>query len=187
MRHIIATIKGVSVYSQSKHHETPFLDRELKDAHEVRTWRERMHVNEEGYVFIPPTAIKNGLAATAKFLGHQIPGKGKQTYTKHFESGIMVIDPLVLPIRKDEVQAERLFVPSDGKRGGSRRVWKYFPVISDWGGDIIVYVLDDIITKDVFDLHLDAMGKFIGLGRFRPQNNGYYGRFEVVETIEVPG
>lgn len=187
MRRIIATIKGISAYSQSKHHETPKLDRELADAYEARTWRDKTHVNETGNIIIPPTAFKNGLAAVAKFLAMQIPGKGKQTYTKHFESGLLVVDPLVLPVLKADVQSERLFVPSDGKRGGGKRVWKYFPVVTEWGGDIIAYLLDDIITKEIFDLHLEAMGKFVGLGRFRPANNGFYGRFEVVETVEVSG
>ena len=185
MRRIIATIKGISAYSQSKHHETAKLDRELHDAYEARTWRDKTHSNETGNIIIPSTSFKNGLATTAKFLGIQIPGKGKQNYTKHFESGLLVLDPMVLPVLKSDVQGERLFVPSDGKRGGGKRVWKYFPIIPEWGGDIIVYVLDDIITKEVFDVHLEAMGKFVGLGRFRPQNNGYYGRFEVMETIEV--
>jgi hypothetical protein len=185
MRRIIATVRGVSAYSQSKHHETPKLDRELHDAYEARTWREKAHVNEAGNIVIPSTAFKNGLATTAKFLGVQIPGKGKQTYTKHFESGLLAVDPLILPVLQSEVASERVFVPADGKRGGSKRVWKYFPIIPEWGGDIIIYILDDIITKEVFDTHLEAMGKFVGVGRFRPQNNGYYGRFEVVETIEI--
>lgn len=185
MRRMIATIKGISPYSQAKCHEAPILDREGKDDYEQRTWREKMHVTDQSQVFIPPTAIKNGLAATAQFLGMQIPGRGKERYTKHFTSGILVIDPLILPVNKSEVTAERLFVPSDGKRGGGKRVWKYFPLITEWGGDLTIYVLDNIITKKVFDEHLEAMGKFIGLGRFRPQNNGFYGRFEVIETVEV--
>jgi hypothetical protein len=185
MKKIIATIKGISVYSQSKHHETPKLNKELHDDYEQRTWREKCHVNESGYVLIPNTAIKNGLSSIAKFLGRQIPGKGKQTYTKHFESGVLVVDPLVLPVKKTELQAERLFVPSDGKRGGGKRVWKYFPVIPLWGGDIVVYILDETITLEVFCSHIEEMGRFIGLGRFRPQNNGYYGRFEVLKVIEA--
>ena len=28
--------------------------------------------------------------------------------------------------------------------------------------------------------HLKEAGQFIGLGRFRPRKNGYYGRFEIV-------
>src|SRR5262245_66011200 len=85
---IIATaeLEGISPYSQSKHHITPKKERELPKDYEERTWRERLHVNKDGYVFIPPMAFKNCIAEIAKFLGVQIPGKGKSTYTKHFEA-----------------------------------------------------------------------------------------------------
>jgi hypothetical protein len=39
--------------------------------------------------------------------------------------------------------------------------------------------LDDTITEEVFKLHIEQAGQFIGLGSFRPRNNGYYGRFKV--------
>ena len=45
------------------------------------------------------------------------------------------------------------------------------------------YILDDTITEDVFKEHLEEAGKFIGIGRFRPRNNGFYGRF-AVDKIE---
>jgi hypothetical protein len=40
-------------------------------------------------------------------------------------------------------------------------------------------VLDETITQDVFAEHLTEAGRFIGIGRFRPRSNGYYGRFTV--------
>jgi hypothetical protein len=43
--------------------------------------------------------------------------------------------------------------------------------------------LDETITEEVFKLHLEESGKFIGIGRFRPQNNGFYGRFKVNEIV----
>ena len=41
------------------------------------------------------------------------------------------------------------------------------------------FVLDETITEDVFLNHLTQAGQFIGIGRFRPRNNGFYGRFAV--------
>ena len=186
MKTVVATLKSVSPYSQSRYHGTDKLDREIPKDYEARTWRERLHVNEDGYVFIPPMAFKNSLSEAAKFMSIQIPGKGKATYTKHFEAGILVTDPLVLPVKKDDVPGEWLFLPSDGKRGGGKRVEKCYPVIHEWSGDVTFYVLDEIISEDVFREHLGRSGQFIGLGRFRPRNNGYYGRFEVekVQWIE---
>jgi hypothetical protein len=171
--------------AQSKYHRTEKLDKELHDAFEERTWRERCNTTEDGHVFIPPTAFKNCIAETAKFLSVSIPGKGKSTYTKHFEAGIMVIDGLKLPVKKEKVKGLWLHVPSDGRRGGTKRVMKCFPTVAEWGGDVTFYILDDTITKDVFDYHLAEAGKFIGIGSFRPRNNGFFGRFEVVKTAEA--
>jgi hypothetical protein len=173
-------LKSVSVYSQSRNHTTEKLDKEGPDAYENRTWRERLHVNEDGYVYIPPMSFKNCISEVAKYIGMQIPGKGKATYTKHIEAGVIVMEPLVLPLKKEDVQGEKLFVPSDGRRGSGKRVWKWFPYIPSWEGTVTFIILDDTITKDVFLQHVDQAGKFIGIGRFRPRNNGFYGRFAVV-------
>lgn len=179
MKTATATLKSISPYSQSRHYDTPKLERELAKDYEARTWRDRLHTNPDGTVFIPPMAFKNAIAEAAKFMSIQIPGKGKATYTKHFEAGVLVTDPLPLNIHRDEVQGEWLFVPSDGKRGSGSRVDKCFPVIQEWSGDVTFYILDDIITEKPFLDHLEAAGKFIGIGRFRPRNNGFYGRFSV--------
>lgn len=122
MKTAVATLQSVSPYSQSRHYTTEKLSKEQPNDYEKRTWRDRLHVNEAGQVFIPPMAFKNCIAEAAKFLARQIPGKGKSTYTKHFEAGVLVIEPLVLPVMKADVQGEWLFLPADGKRGSGRRV-----------------------------------------------------------------
>jgi hypothetical protein len=195
-RTIIASIEGISPYSQSKSYEVDKLQGEGPDDYEKRTWRNRLHVDRNGMVFIPPMAFKNALAETAKFLSISIPGKGKATYTKHFEAGILAVEPAPLGIKAEDVQCERLFVPADGRRGGGKRVHKYFPVIqAGWKADFVFLVLDDTVLqtsitdpdKTVFEDVLDKCGKFVGIGRFRPRNNGFYGRFEVKEVAIMEG
>lgn len=179
MKTATVTIRGVSPYSQSKHYTTEKLAKENAKDYEARTWRDRLHVTDDGSVFIPPMSFKNCLSEAAKFLGIQIPGKGKSTYTKHFEAGVLVTDAMILPIKKEEVKGEWLFVPSDGVRGSGKRVDKCFPVIHEWGGEVTFYVLDETVTEEVFSNVLEQAGAFIGIGRFRPRNNGFYGRFRV--------
>src|ERR1051326_94943 len=181
MKTAIARLESMTPYSQSKHYETPKLAKESPADYEDRTWRDRLHVSESGEVFIPPMAFKNCVSEVAKFLSKQIPGKGKSTYTKHFEAGVLVIEPVPLGIKKDDVAGEWFFVPASGKRGDGKRVKKCFPVISRWEGSATFHILDDTITKEVFLEHLEESGKFIGIGRFRPRNNGFYGRFQVVD------
>lgn len=176
-----AKLKSISPYSQSKYHNTPKLDKELPHDYTERTWRHFMHVTPEGEVFIPPMAPKNALSEAAKYLNKSIPGKGKSTYTKHFEAGVLVDpEPIRLGIKSDEVQGEKLFLPADGRRGSGKRVEKIYPLIPSWEATVVFMVVDPMITEDVFREVLSEAGKFIGIGRFRPRNNGYYGRFVVV-------
>jgi hypothetical protein len=187
MRTVIAALESVSPYSQSKHYKIPKSEKENAADYEMRTWRERCHYDEKGNLFMPPMAFKNCLSEVAKFLGQQIPGKGKSTYTKHFEAGIIITEGISLPVKKDKVEGEWFFVPADGRRGGGKRVEKCFPVIREWKGELTAYILDDTITADVFKYHLEQAGAFIGIGRFRPRNNGFYGRFKVRDLIWQDG
>lgn len=182
MRTVVATLESIAPYSQARRYTEPAKKAKESPAdYEARTWRSRCHVTENGKVFIPPMAFKNCVADAASFLSLRIPGRGTATYTKHFEAGVLVMDALILPIKADEVKGEWLFVPSDGKKGGGKRVDKCFPVIHEWKGDVTFYVLDETITQEVFEQHLREAGNFIGIGRFRPRRGGFYGRFKVVK------
>ena len=176
-------LKSASPYSQSRHIDTPKKDRESADDYEKRTWRERLHVNGDGHVVISPMSFANCVKEAAKYLSIQIPGKGKSTYTKHFESGVMVLEPLVLASVAADVPGEWLFVPADGIRGSGKRVMKCFPKIEEWEGEVKFWVLDDTITQSVFEQVLRAAGLLIGLGRFRPRNCGIYGRFNCTKLV----
>jgi hypothetical protein len=176
-------LKSVSPYSQSRYIQVEKKPKELHDAFEKRTWRERCHVDEYGFMFIPPMQFCNSAKEAAKMLAIPIPGQGKALFTKNFEGGVLVFEGIKLPIKAEDVPCEAVFVPSDGKRGGGHRVMKYFPLIKSWEGTVTYTIFDDIITKDVFEQVVKASGQLIGIGRFRPRNWGYYGRF-IVEKIE---
>lgn len=192
VRTVTATLKSISPYSQSRHYVNPPKGaKETSRDYEARTWMYRTHANfnddgtgkddGKGNLFIPPMAFKNCLSEVAKFLSVQIPGKGKSTYTKHFEAGIMVLEGITLPLTRTTVKGEWLFVPADGVRGSGKRVEKCFPIIHEWAGKVNYIVVDETITMDVFERHLCEAGNFIGIGRFRPRNNGMYGRFKVLD------
>ncbi len=182
MRTATCHLKSISPLSFSKHITVEKLNKEIAKDYELRNWRERTHYDENG-VFIPGSMFKNCLAAAAKFLSVQIPGKGKSTYTKNFEAGILCFEPVYLGMGIDQIKSEWLFVPSDGRRGGTTRVEKCFPLVPKWEGKAVFRIVDSLITPEVFEQHLTEAGSLIGVGRFRPRNNGYYGRF-MVSKIE---
>lgn len=183
MKIATAHLKSVSPYSQNRKHNAPNInDKESASDKEARTWRERLHVNKDGYIFIPPMVFKKTLEEAAQFLSQRIPGKGKATYTKHFAAGVLCTEPLVLPIRKEDAKENWLSLPSNGKRGSGGRVDKCIPVIEEWEGKVDFLILDETITKDIFTSTLIDAGRFIGIGNFRPINRGYFGRFEVIKV-----
>lgn len=183
MKTAIVTIEGKGPYSQGKYHRTPELEKELREDYEKRTWREKIHYDENGMAFIPPMQFCNSLKEAAKYLSIPVPGGGKALFTKNFESSVIVLDPLSLEIHKDDVSFQTVFIPSNGRRGGGTRVEKTFPVFFSWKGIVTYYIYDDIITEDAFTKAIKASGQLIGIGRFRPRNMGYYGRF-IIKNIE---
>ena len=183
MKVCTATLRSISAYSQSKMHDTPKLDKEGHDEYEKRTWREKAHYDEETReIFIPPMAFKQCIDGAAKYLSLQVPGKGKATYTKHFNSGVLVMDRVATGLSVDDAAGEWINANSDGVRGSGKRVKRCFPIVPKWAGDLDFYILDEVIRNDVFEQVLSEAGKFKGIGRFRPENGGFYGRFELVNT-----
>ena len=145
-----------------------------------------MHSSDDGFVQIPPMAIKSGLVSAAKFGGQTIPGRGKSTYTKRFMSGILVFQHAVTNILAKAVTPEWLMLSSTGTKGsgGGAIVPRCMPRIDDWHATVEVTILDDLIVDEIFKETFEDFGKFIGVGRFRPENGGFYGRFQV-ESIEL--
>jgi hypothetical protein len=183
MRKALCNLVSMSPYSQSKYISTKKPKDVTHADFEKQQWKERCHWNEDGHLTIPPMAFKNCLSEAAKYRSMPIPGQGKKTYTAKIEAAVLVVTPLVLDITRETIGHEWLHVPSDGRRGGTTRVEKCFPVVTSWAGQVEFMILDNIITEEVFQEHLEDAGSYIGIGRFRPRNNGFYGRFKV-ESID---
>jgi hypothetical protein len=182
MRRVKVHFEGISTYSQSKMHEEPKLPKETADAYETRTWRSKCTVDKDGNILIPAMAIKFSLAAAAKKLGTQIPGRGKSTYTKYFEADVVPMNDAKLEVKQADVKSERLNVNADGVRGSGKRVWRTFPVIDAGYKSYIEFtIMDDTITKEVFEDVFYAAGNGIGIGRFRPEKGGTNGRFRATK------
>lgn len=181
MKTCTVKIQSISPYSQSRYIDPALKgEKETNDDFEKRIWPEKMHSDSSGEVYIPPMAFKQALDEASRYLALKVPGRGKTTYTKHFKSGVLCTKPVMLGVQKSDIKGEQLLMNSDGVRGSGKRVPRTFPVIPSWSGDVEFAILDDLITEDVFVRILREAGQLIGVGRFRPQNGGYYGRFSIL-------
>lgn len=154
---------------------------ETHEAFEQRTWKERIHADASGQVYIPPIMMKKCMESVAQHLSETVPGKGKATFTKHFLRGIMITDPILIGVHIDDVKPIRLYVNADGKKGSGTRVWRIFCDIPEWGGHVVIHVLDPMLQghSDRIEIYAEHAGTFIGLGRYAPRNGGHNGRFTV--------
>jgi hypothetical protein len=162
---------------------------ETDEQFEERTWQQRVHLQADGTIFIPPHALHAGLIGAGKWLGMKL--KGSQTFTKRFVSGIVAIDPIAVfnksgkPATMDDIKPLPLFVPSDGKPGGTKRVTRIFPVLSVWSCRAKIFVVDGKITPAILREHSDAFATFGGFRAMRVQNGGMNGRCKVAAFKEI--
>ena len=180
------TLTSFSPMSQSRQHSAPRLEGESHDAYDQRTWRHKMHVetrNGRRVVVTPQTGLHQAIAAAAKYSKKQIPGQGKATWTAKFAAGIMLIENPSLGIDPETVDCVTISANADGVRGSGKRVTRRFPQFPEWETTFDVYILDPIITEDVFREMVEIAGMFVGIGQFRPQNLGSNGRFKISRLV----
>lgn len=177
------TITGLSPLTQSRQHDAPKLDGESANDYDIRTWRSKLTLSDDGEsVVIPAAAIHQCLAAAAKYSKRQIPGQGKATWTAKFQAGVMLIANPSLNIDPATVNSITISANADGVRGSGKRVPRRFPIIPiGWQTTFDVYILDPIITQEVFREMMEIAGMFVGVGQYRPQNGGTNGRFKLTD------
>ncbi|WP_232876941.1 hypothetical protein [Acetobacter sicerae] len=178
--HVI--IKGISPYSPSK--VIPDKPKEHSHAEwDEMTWREKAHVNGDGKVFIPFMAFKKALSASARLTIRKVSGKGNKTFSSIVTAGILIDTPLVLNMTKDDLISEKFLVSSTGDpTGKGSRVIRTFPRVDVWGGKLTFHIFQEDVSKNVFEEYLTEAGMMIGVGRFRPENGGVNGRFQIEKT-----
>ncbi len=175
------TITGIAPYSASRQHNDPSMEGESRDDYDARTWRSKLNIEDRDgkrTVVLPAHGIHQAIASAAKYSKKQIPGQGKATWTAKFTAGISIPENPSLDADPDAVQCVTISANADGIRGSGKRVPRRFPIIPQWEATFDVWILDPIITEDVFREMLTLAGMFVGVGRFRPEKGGINGRFK---------
>ena len=99
-------------------------------------------------------------------------------------------DETAVPTKIENVEMEAVHCSADGKAGGSTKVLRRFPIVRQWSGEVRFLVADETIDESTFHTHLLTAGTLIGIGRWRPINNGKYGKFMIEkfkwEKVELP-
>jgi hypothetical protein len=182
MKKIGVEIKGISPYLMNAFGmedagKTEKQDIGSKDySNEATT---KLYKLPNGEIYVPSTQVHSSLMEAGKQL--KVVGKGKSTYSKLFGSFIVVSpDVLVMLNQTWEVDKRAVVVPAT-----KGRVIRYRPKFTDWGLKFTLDILDDGIPISAVKQGLDTAGAYCGIGDFRPQKKGPFGRFIVTSFKEV--
>lgn len=133
-----------------------------------------LYTNENGNLVQPSTHLIGSLRkAGARF---QIPGQGKLTYKNLMGSGAVFIDPDMIPheIQKWEVDRRPVVI-------GKARIVRSRPMLKKWALGFTVEYDDEEVPKQALKEIFEYAGRRVGIGDFRPEKGGPFGRFMITE------
>lgn len=117
--------------------------------------------------------------------GAKLSKMGKEISRKVFLDGEFI--PLDYNGAKDPIKLfdDARFRDTRSVRVGQQRVMRTRPIFRGWGLTFTAYWDRDSFDVPLFRQCLESAGRFIGLGDFRPDKGGTFGRFEVASLEEL--
>ena len=106
----------------------------------------------------------------------QIPGQGKLTYKNLIGSGVVLVTPDAIPHVNQEWEVDLRSVIVN-----RARIMRSRPCFKDWALEFQLDIEEEEIDPSVIKEILDYAGKRVGIGDFRPEKGGSFGRFHVTK------
>jgi len=148
-------------------------------AHQSDSARAEYHCyrNSAGSCFIPSDHIRGAMINAGSFVKAKVGGTSKSM--KSIVAAMFMVFPEQIEIPDYDVIDKR----SGVNRNVKARVINVRPKWSDWSCEFKLQVYENTISLDMISQIIRYAGSYIGIGSFRPTNNGMFGRF-TLESIE---
>jgi hypothetical protein len=174
-------IKGITPLLQNKPEQFGFdvqwVEKKASTDYEKEALQ-KMYVDAKGRVYQPSTHIERTLIDAGKKV--KMKGQGKATYSKVFGSMVSVEEGEILHDNDNyEIYKSLVVIPST-----KGRVMRYRPMFRDWKLSFHLLVEEEIPAEVVKEA-LEIAGKYGGLGDWRPEKKGKFGKFQVVHFSKV--
>lgn len=130
--------------------------------------------NESGKCYIPADQIRGSLIGAGTYMKAKVGGRSKSMKTIVAATFIPTPDQIIIP------DYDCIDKRSAVNRNIKARVLVLRPKWTIWEASFTLNVHEDTITKEAVKELLTYAGNYVGIGSFRPTNNGMFGRFEVV-------
>jgi hypothetical protein len=137
------------------------------------------HSDEQGF-FIPSEHIRGSLINGSKNNKSKVGGATRSM--KSIVAGMFFVYPE--KIRSLDASAMVIDKRSAVNRNIKARIICIRPKWEQWSASFQIWVDNDTITKETVRQILENAGRYVGIGSFRPEHNGMFGRFEI-ESFEL--
>jgi len=140
-------------------------------------WEGCLYLNDKGKVVMPTANIRACLVGGGKF----------NKLGQHLKRGTIIWESEVVLDYGKSLSVKQLWESNDGadyvdRRSvivGKARVIAYRPKFIKWKLEFIISYDQNILDAQQITDSLITAGQYVGLGGFRPEKGGTFGRFEV--------
>lgn len=135
---------------------------------------DKLYTDNDGQILLPSVYIKNSITESAKKF--KIPGQKGATYSKTVGSSVDVM-PFYIKLKSDEkFEAFRISTVNPMTKG---RMMVTRPKFNKWSAAFEIILNDSQVDVSVMNEILEQAGKYVGIGDWRPEKKGMFGKFMI--------
>lgn len=135
--------------------------------------------NQEGKCFIPAEQLRGAFINGGGYLKSKVGTKTKSM--KSIIAAMFMVNPDEILMPDYDVIDKRSAV----NRNVKARIIVVRPKWTNWSAEFTVEIGEKTITKETITELISTTGNYVGIGSYRPTNNGSFGRFELTELKQL--
>ena len=188
MRTFKVSITGVTPYMQHRMNDAKLQEWEQKrgriierdglNSEPEKTAAYHAYIDEQGNYYIPSEHFKQSFVKGGGFVKAKVGNSNRSM--KNIVAGMWMIKEERIKFRKFDEVDTRSAVNNNVKA----RIITHRPKWNKWKCSFTLMIDDDgLLTTPIISSIIDYAGRFLGVGSYRPEHTGEFGRF--THTIEA--
>ena len=181
-------IKGITPYMQHRMDDKKLEEWEKNRKHiierddinqeDMKIAQFHSYINKDGNFYLPCEHIRAALINGGTFLKSKVGVRTKSM--KSIVAAMFMVNPeeIILP------QFQEIDKRSAVNKNVKARVMVTRPKWTHWEIEFTLNTGQDTFTLSQITELINTTGNYVGLGSYRPLNNGYFGRFELISIEE---
>lgn len=131
--------------------------------------------NKDGNCYIPSDHLRMAFINGGTYLKSKVGTRTKSM--KGIIAAVMQINPEQITVPDYDEVDKRSAVNKNVKA----RVMVIRPKWSKWEAEFDMILDNATLTKEMLSELVSVTGNYVGIGSYRPTNNGYFGRFKLID------